>query len=64
MVRGIPVLGGVDDLDQRGRSARERGKPVERIVMMPSGFGAGERARADHPRGARPGLDRQSPAVA
>jgi FlaA1/EpsC-like NDP-sugar epimerase len=40
MVRGIPVLGGVDDLTSVVNLLARRGKPVERIVMMPSGLSA------------------------
>jgi FlaA1/EpsC-like NDP-sugar epimerase len=40
MVRGIPVLGGVDDLTSVVHLLAGRGKPVERIVMLPSGLSA------------------------
>jgi FlaA1/EpsC-like NDP-sugar epimerase len=40
MVRGIPVLGGVDDLTNVVNLLATRGKAVERIVMMPSALAA------------------------
>jgi FlaA1/EpsC-like NDP-sugar epimerase len=38
MVRGIPVLGGVDDLTSVVNLLAKRGRPVDRVVMMPSGL--------------------------
>jgi len=40
MVRGIPVMGGVDDLTNVANLLTARGKPVERVVMMPSALAA------------------------
>ncbi len=54
MVRGIPVLGGVDDLTSVVNLLAARGKPVERVVMMPSALDRRKRAGADHSRGAPP----------
>ena len=35
-VRGIPVLGGLDDLEQIVRDAEERGTRVARLIFTPS----------------------------
>lgn len=40
MVRGIPVLGGVDDLTNVVNLLAARGRPVERVVMMHSALAA------------------------
>jgi FlaA1/EpsC-like NDP-sugar epimerase len=38
LIRNIPVLGGVDDLDDVIRDFTRRGKPIARVVMAPSAF--------------------------
>ncbi|HVV41635.1 MAG TPA: nucleoside-diphosphate sugar epimerase/dehydratase [Nitrobacter sp.] len=37
-IRGIPVLGGIDDLPNVAEDFSNRGKPIGRVVMMPSAF--------------------------
>jgi O-antigen biosynthesis protein WbqV len=37
-IRGVPVLGGVDDLEAVAADVGQRTRPVQRIVMMPSAF--------------------------
>ncbi|MBS0530252.1 MAG: polysaccharide biosynthesis protein [Proteobacteria bacterium] len=37
-IRGIPVLGGVDDLDAVVADFAERQRPIKRIIMTPSAF--------------------------
>ncbi len=39
-IRGIPVLGGIDDLPNVVADFETRGKPIERVVMAPSAFDA------------------------
>ena len=64
LIRNIPVLGGIDDIEDVIRDFAKRDKPIARVVMTPSAFDAeahpevGSDARAP----ARP--DRQPPAVA
>jgi FlaA1/EpsC-like NDP-sugar epimerase len=36
MIRGLPVVGGLDDLVEAVGLMSQRGRPVQRIVMMPS----------------------------
>ncbi len=38
LIRGVPVLGGVDDLEDIVRDFAKREKPITRIVMAPSAF--------------------------
>ncbi|MDQ8728374.1 nucleoside-diphosphate sugar epimerase/dehydratase [Bradyrhizobium sp. LHD-71] len=38
MIRGLPVIGGLDDIKEAVALLSRRGKAVERIVMMPSSF--------------------------
>jgi FlaA1/EpsC-like NDP-sugar epimerase len=40
LIRNIPILGGVDDIDEVVRDLARRGKPVTRIVMAQSAFEA------------------------
>lgn len=37
-IRGIPVLGGIEDLDTVVRDFEERMRPIKRIIMTPSAF--------------------------
>ncbi|WP_022720643.1 capsular polysaccharide biosynthesis protein, partial [Rhodopseudomonas sp. B29] len=37
-IRGIPVLGGIDDLSNVVEDFASRQRPIERVVMMPSAF--------------------------
>ena len=37
-IRGFPVLGGVDDLDEVVADFAERQRPIKRIIMTPSAF--------------------------
>src|SRR3954454_17547752 len=41
LIRNIPVLGGVDDIEDIIRDFASRGKPIARVVMAPSAFEAG-----------------------
>lgn len=38
LIRNIPVLGGIDDIEDVVRDFEARGKPIARIVMAPSAF--------------------------
>ncbi|MGY4311377.1 FlaA1/EpsC-like NDP-sugar epimerase [Bradyrhizobium sp. JR3.5] len=38
MIRNIPVVGGVDDIETVIRDFERRQKPIKRVVMMPSAF--------------------------
>jgi O-antigen biosynthesis protein WbqV len=38
LIRNIPVLGGVDDIEDVIRDFASRGKPIARVVMAPSAF--------------------------
>jgi O-antigen biosynthesis protein WbqV len=40
-VRGVSVLGGLDDLEQVVAQLRERKTPVSRLILTPSAFGPG-----------------------
>jgi FlaA1/EpsC-like NDP-sugar epimerase len=40
LIRNIPVLGGVDDIDDVVRDFARRNKPIARVVMAPSAFEA------------------------
>src|SRR6185312_5917799 len=37
-IRGVSVLGGVDDLDEVIADFAERQRPIKRIIMTPSAF--------------------------
>src|ERR1700748_1988580 len=37
-IRNVPVLGGIDDLDDVIRDSARREKPISRVVMTPSAF--------------------------
>lgn len=37
-IRGVPVLGGIDDLPHVADDFSNRGRPIERLVMTPSAF--------------------------
>ena len=39
-IRGVPVLGGIDDLPNVADDFAGRGRPIERLVMTPSAFTA------------------------
>jgi FlaA1/EpsC-like NDP-sugar epimerase len=45
-MRGVPVLGGFDDLEQVVTLLRERGTPIARLVLTPSAFEPGTSAEA------------------
>ncbi len=55
-VRGVPVLGGFEDLEQVVALLRERGTAVVRIVLTPSAFGPGRGAESILMLGRRLGL--------
>jgi O-antigen biosynthesis protein WbqV len=38
LIRNIPVLGGIDDIEDVVRDFERRGKPIARVVMAPSAF--------------------------
>ncbi|MBR1219656.1 polysaccharide biosynthesis protein [Bradyrhizobium sp. U87765 SZCCT0131] len=38
IIRGVPVLGGLDDLGDVAGDFERRGKPFDRVVMLPSAF--------------------------
>lgn len=38
LIRNIPVLGGIDDIEDVVRDFEARGKPIARLVMAPSAF--------------------------
>lgn len=38
LIRNVPVLGGIDDIEDVIRDFEARGKPIARIVMAPSAF--------------------------
>src|SRR5450756_595302 len=63
MIRNIPVLGGIDDIEDVIEDFAKRGKPISRVVMTPSAFEPDARTEAVLAR-APPGADRQPPAVA
>jgi O-antigen biosynthesis protein WbqV len=37
-IRNVPVLGGIDDVEDVVRDYAGRGKPISRVVMTPSAF--------------------------
>ena len=63
-IRNIPVLGGIDDIEDVIRDFARRDKPITRVVMTPSAFDpeAHPESRAD--AGAPARADRQPSAVA
>ncbi|MGC2775109.1 MAG: nucleoside-diphosphate sugar epimerase/dehydratase [Bradyrhizobium sp.] len=40
LIRGVPVLGGIDDVEDVAADFARRGKPIARALMMPSAFEA------------------------
>jgi O-antigen biosynthesis protein WbqV len=56
LIRNIPVLGGVDDLDDVIRDFAQRSKPISRIVMAPSAFEPEARPEAVLMRARRLGM--------
>ena len=63
-IRNIPVLGGIDDIEDVIRDFAARGKPIARLVMTPSAFEPEAHPEAVLMRAKRLGPDRQPPAVA
>src|SRR5882757_9544454 len=55
-IRDVPVLGGVDDVEDVIRDYERRGKPITRVVMTPSAFDPGARPDAVLMRAKRLGL--------
>ena len=45
-IRGIPVVGGIDDMEDVVRDYASRDKPITRVVMTPSAFDAEARPEA------------------
>jgi FlaA1/EpsC-like NDP-sugar epimerase len=56
LIRNIPVLGGIDDLDDVIRDFARRGKPIARVVMAPSAFEPEARPESVLMRARRQGL--------
>jgi FlaA1/EpsC-like NDP-sugar epimerase/O-antigen ligase len=56
MIRSIPVLGGIDDLDDVIEDFAKRGKPIARVVMAPSAFESEARPESVLMRARRHGL--------
>ena len=56
LIRNIPVLGGIDDLDDVIRDFAQRSKPISRIVMAPSAFEPDARPEAVLMRARRLGM--------
>ena len=56
MIRNIPVLGGIDDLDDVIEDFANRGKPIARVVMAPSAFEPDARPESVLMRARRQGL--------
>ena len=63
-IRNVPVLGGIDDIEDVIRDFARRDKPITRVVMTPSAFEPEAHPEAVLMRARRLGLDRQPPAVA
>ena len=63
-IRNIPVLGGIDDIEDVIGDFARRNKPIARVVMTPSAFEPEAHPEAVLMRARRLGLDRQPPAVA
>lgn len=55
-IRNIPVLGGIDDIEDVIRDYEGRGKPIARVVMTPSAFDPEARPEAVLMRAKRLGL--------
>ena len=55
-IRNVPVLGGVDDVEDVIRDYQRRGKPIARMVMTPSAFEPEARPEAVLMRARRLGL--------
>ena len=55
-IRNIPVLGGIDDVEDVIRDFERRGKPIARVVMTPSAFEPEARPEAVLMRARRLGL--------
>ncbi|WP_426443219.1 SDR family NAD(P)-dependent oxidoreductase [Bradyrhizobium genosp. P] len=56
MIRNIPVLGGVDDIETVVRDFESRHRPIKRVVMMPSAFEPDARPESVLMRAKRLGL--------
>src|SRR5471032_2711035 len=56
LIRNIPVLGGVDDIEDVIRDFARRDKPIKRVVMTPSAFEPEARPEAILTRARRLGL--------
>ncbi|MGQ0681326.1 SDR family NAD(P)-dependent oxidoreductase [Bradyrhizobium sp.] len=55
-IRDVPVLGGIDDVEDVIRDYEQRGKPIARLVMTPSAFEPEARPEAVLMRAKRLGL--------
>ena len=55
-IRSIPVLGGIDDIEEVIGDFARRGKPISRVVMTPSAFGREAHPEAVLMRARRLGL--------
>jgi FlaA1/EpsC-like NDP-sugar epimerase len=55
-IRDVPVLGGIDDVEDVIRDHEQRGKPIARVVMTPSAFEPEARPEAVLMRAKRLGL--------
>lgn len=55
-IRNVPVLGGIDDVEDVIRDYERRGKPIARVVMTPSAFEPEARPEAVLMRAKRLGL--------
>ena len=64
MIRNIPVLGGIDDIEDVIRDFARRDKPITRVVMTPSAFEPEAHPEAVLMRATPARPDRQPPAVA
>jgi len=56
MIRNIPVLGGIDDIEEVVEDFAKRNKPISRVVMTPSAFEPDARPEAVLMRARRLGL--------
>ncbi|MBR1229230.1 MULTISPECIES: SDR family NAD(P)-dependent oxidoreductase [unclassified Bradyrhizobium] len=56
LIRNIPVLGGIDDIEDVVRDFEARGKPIARLVMAPSAFEPEARPEAVLMRARRLGM--------
>ena len=63
-IRNIPVLGGIDDIEDVIGDFARRNKPIARVVMTPSAFDPEAHPEAVLMRARRLGTDRQPPAFA